>query len=103
VFWTNTPVPQPWPPFDDAAARRLMEHGWIKAATQPWDLQHPPQKTARAVRVQATCTLLRCALATAYRRQGARAALGAEPGGWQRWRRQLQAHNRDQLIVCARG
>jgi hypothetical protein len=23
--------------------------------------------------------------------------------GWQRWRRQLQEHNRDQLIVFARG
>ena len=23
--------------------------------------------------------------------------------GWQRWRRQLQEQNRDQLIVCARG
>jgi hypothetical protein len=26
-----------------------------------------------------------------------------EPVGWQRWRRQLMEHNRDQAIVCAQG
>jgi hypothetical protein len=34
-------------------------------------------------------TLLMFALATAYRWQDAKAALRAEPVGWQRWRRQL--------------
>ena len=28
---------------------------------------------------------------------------GGEPVGWQRWRRQLLAQTRDQMIVCAQG
>ena len=48
-------------------------------------------------------TLLLVALATAYRRHGERVALGGEPVGWQRWRRQLMEHNRDKVIVCAQG
>jgi hypothetical protein len=81
----------------------FMEHGGITEATPPWDVQHPPQTTARAGRVHGTCTLLRFALATASRRPHERAALGAEPVGWQRWRRQLQEPNREKLSVCARG
>ena len=48
-------------------------------------------------------TLLLFALATASRLPGERAALGGEPVGWQRWRRQLMEHNRDKVIVCAQG
>ncbi len=48
-------------------------------------------------------TLLMFALATAYRWQDAKAALRAEPVGWQRWRRQLLEQSRDQVIVCAQG
>ena len=102
MFLTHASVQQPLPPFaeDD---RSLIEPCCIKEAKQPWDLHHPPQNTARAVRVHGTFTRLMFALATAYRLQGEREALGAEPVGWQRWRRQLQEHNRDKLIVCARG
>ena len=103
MFLTKASVQQPWQPFAAAADRSRMEHGGLKAATPPWDVKHPPQKTARAVRVQGTFTRLLFALATAYRRPRERAALGAEPVGGQRWRRQLQEHNRDKLIVCARG
>jgi hypothetical protein len=103
VFLTNASVQQPVQLFDDDDDRSRMEHCCITEAQQPWDLKQPPQKTARAVRVQVTCTLLRFALATAYRLPREREALGAEPVGWQRWRRQLQEQNRDTLIVCARG
>jgi hypothetical protein len=50
VFLTNASVAKPLQPFDDE--RGLIEHCWIKAAKQPWDLGHPPQQNARAVRVQ---------------------------------------------------
>jgi hypothetical protein len=80
-----------------------METGWITDAQPPWDLQQPPQNTARAVRVHVTCTRRLVALATASRRPRAREARGAAPLGWQRWRRQLQAPNREKLSVCARG
>ena len=81
-------------------------HGYatgLKEAKQQWDVEHPPQKTARAVRVHVMCTLLMFALATAYRLPCEREATGGEPVGWQRWRRQLLEQNRDNVIVCAQG
>jgi hypothetical protein len=90
-------------PFDDDDARSLSENWCMKEAKQPWDLGHPPQKTARAVRVHVMFTLLMCALATAYRWQDEREAVGGEPIGWQRWRRQLLEQTRDQVIVVAQG
>jgi hypothetical protein len=62
---TQAPVAQPVQPFDDDDHRRLREHCGSKDATPPWDLGHPPQQTARAVRVHVMVTLLMCALATA--------------------------------------
>jgi hypothetical protein len=66
-------------------------------------LKHPPQKTARAVRVHVIFTLLMFALATAYRLQCEQADTGKEPVGWPRWRRQLLQQNRDTGIVFAQG
>jgi Transposase DDE domain len=103
VFLTNASVQRPLQPFDDYDDRSLIENCCIKETKQQWDLQHPPQKTARAVRVHVTFTLLMFALATAYRLQCEQAALGEEPVGWQRWRRQLQEQNRDKVIVFAQG
>jgi hypothetical protein len=68
-----------------------------------WDLGHPPQKTERPVRVHVVFTLLMFALATAYRLQCERAALGGEPVGWPRWRRQLLEQTRGKVIVFAQG
>jgi len=75
----------------------------LKAAKQQWELGHPPQKNARAMRVHVVFTLLMFALATAYRLECEREARGEEPVGWQRWRRQLLQQNRDKMIVCAQG
>jgi hypothetical protein len=101
VFLTNASVAQPWRPFDDADERSLIEHCCIKESTQQWSLQHPPQKTARAVRVHVMVTLLMFALATAYRLPCEQEDTGGEPVGWQRWRRQLLEHTRDLVIVFA--
>jgi hypothetical protein len=103
VFLTNASVQQPLQPFNDYDDRSLIENCCIKAAKQQWDLKHPPQKTARAVRVHVMFTLLMFALATAYRLQCEQEALGGEPVGWQRWRRQLVEQTRDQVIVFAQG
>lgn len=103
VFVTNAPVDQPLRPFDDYDDRSLIENCCIKEAKQQWDLGHPPQKTARAVRVHVIFTLLMFALATAYRLQCEREATGGEPVGWQRWRRQLLEQTRDRVIVFAQG
>jgi hypothetical protein len=101
VFLTNASVQQPLHPFDDYDERSLIENCCIKEAKQQWDLNHPPQKTGRAVRVHVLFTFLMFALATAYRLRCEQAALGAEPVGWQRWRRQLLEQTRDKIIVFA--
>jgi DDE family transposase len=103
VFLTNAPVEKPLQPFDDYDDRSLIENCCIKAAKQQWDLGHPAQKNARAVRVHVMFTLLLFALATAYRLQCEREARGGEPVGWQRWRRQLLEQSRDKVIVFAQG
>lgn len=103
VFLTNASVKEPLQPFDDYDDRSLIENCCIKEAKQQWDLGHPPQKTGRAVRVHVVFTLLMFALATAYRLRCEHTELGAEPVGWQRWRRQLLEQTRDQIIVFAQG
>jgi Transposase DDE domain len=103
VFLTNASVEPPLQPFDDDDDRSLIENGCSKEAKQQWDLKHPPQKTARAVRVHVVLTLLLFALATAYRLRCEARETGTEPVGWQRWRRQLLQQNRDKLIVFAQG
>jgi len=103
VFLTNASVQQPLQPFDDYDDRSLIENCCIKESKQQWSLRHPPQKTARAVRVHVVFTLLMFALATAYRLRCEALERGPEPVGWQRWRRQLLQQNRDKLIVFAQG
>jgi hypothetical protein len=55
------------------------------------------------VRVHVVFTLLRLALATAYRLPCEREATGGEPVGWQRWRRQLLEQTRDEVMVFTQG
>jgi hypothetical protein len=74
-----------------------------KESKQQWSLKHPPQRTARAVRVHVMFTLLLFALATAYRLPCEQEASGGEPVGWQRWRRPLLEQTRDHVIVYAAG
>jgi hypothetical protein len=101
VFLTNATVDKPLQPFDDYDDRSLIENCCMKESKQQWSLKHPPQKTARAVRVHVLFTLLMFALATAYRRQCEQVEAGAEPIGWQRWRRQLLEQTRDLVIIFA--
>jgi Transposase DDE domain len=103
VFLTNASVAKPLQPFDDYDNRSLIENCCIKEAKQQWDLDHPPQKSERAVRVHVMFTLLMFALATAYRLQCEREAMGGDPVGWRRWRRQLLEQTRDKVIVFAQG
>jgi hypothetical protein len=103
VFLTNASVANPLQVFDDYDDRSLIENCCIKETKQQWELGHPPQKTERAVRVHVMFTLLMFALATAYRLQCEREAMGREPVGWQRWRRQLLEQTREKVIVFAQG
>jgi hypothetical protein len=99
---TKASVATPLQPCDDDDDRRLIDTGCIKEAKPQWDLGHPPQKNARAVRVALVVTLLMFAWATASRVPCERDAVGGAVG-WQRWRRQLLEQPRDQVIVCAQG
>jgi Transposase DDE domain len=101
VFLTNAAVEQPLGPFDDCDDRRLIKNGCIKESKPQWSVKHPPQKTARAVRVHVLFTVLLFALATAYRLQCEQADTEGAPIGWQRWRRQLLEQTRDLVIVFA--
>jgi hypothetical protein len=103
VSLTNASVDKPLQPFDDDDDRSLIEHGCINESKQQGSVKHPPQKTARAVRVHVLFTLLLFALATAYRLQCEQEATGEEPVGWQRWRRQLLEQTRDLVMVFAEG
>jgi len=98
---TNAAVDKPLRPFDDDDDRSLIENCCSKESKQQWSLKHPPQKTARAVRVHVLFTLLMFTLATAHRLQCEQDAMGKEPVGWQRWRRQLLEQTRDQVIIFA--
>jgi hypothetical protein len=94
-------VDKPLQLFDDYDDRSLIENCYIKESKQQWSLKHPPQKTARAVDANVLFTLLLFALGTAYRLQCEQEAIGREPVGWQRWRRQLLERTRDHVIVFA--
>jgi hypothetical protein len=100
VFLTNAPVDRSLQPFDDEH-RSLIENCCIKESKQQWSLKHPPQKTARAVRVHVMFTVLMFALATAYRLQCEQEDRGGEPVGWQRWRRQLLEQTRHSALLLS--
>lgn len=103
VFLTNDAVAKPLTLFDAYDDRSLIENCCIKESKQAWNLKHPPKKTERAVQVHVLFTLSMFALATAYRLRAEQAAVGDEPVGWQRWRRQLIQQNRDKVIIFAQG
>jgi hypothetical protein len=103
VFLTNEAVAKPLTIFDAYDDRSLIENCCIKESKQAWNLKHPPKKTERAVQVHVLFTLAMFALATAYRLRAEQAAVGDEPVGWQRWRRQLIQQNRDKVIIFAQG
>jgi hypothetical protein len=102
-FLTNEAVDKPLRVFDAYDDRSLSENCCIKESQPAWHLKHPPQKTERAVQVHVFFTLAMLALATAYRWRAAQAAVGDEPVGWQRWRRQLFQQNRAKVIIVAQG
>jgi len=84
VFLTTATVDNPLQPFDDYHDRSLIANCCMTESKQPWSLKHPPQNTARAVRVHVLVPLLMFTLATAYRLPCEHLEAGAEPIGWQR-------------------
>ncbi len=111
VYLTNGPVTDPFVVFDDYDWRSVIENGIFKEGKHPWHLGHFPQKTEAAVMVHCSFTLAVMALCTAFRLEQAQQTSGldsADPPlssallqgeGVERWRRRLQAANRDKVIV----
>ncbi len=114
VYLTNGPVRDPFVAFDTYDWRSVIENGIFKEGKQPWHLEHFPQRTEAAVRVQCYFTLTVMALCTAFRlcqeatHTSPTAAddvdtpftstlLGGE--GMERWRHRLKEENRDHVIV----
>jgi hypothetical protein len=111
VYLTNGPVTDPFVVFDDYDWRSVIENGIFKEGKHPWHLGHFPQKTEAAVMVHCSFTLAVMALCTAFRLEQAQQTSGLDPAGpplssallqgegVERWRRRLQAANRDKVIV----
>jgi hypothetical protein len=127
VYLTNGAITDPFAVFDAYDWRSVIENGIFKEGKHPWHLTHFPQKTAEAVVVHCFFTLVVMALCTALRLWQAQdapddgpAGGSARPGrarpatvpleitllggeGTTRWRRRLQAANRDKVIVFVGG
>jgi hypothetical protein len=103
VFLPNEAITKPLKVFDFYDDRSLIATCCIKESKQAWNLKHPPQKSERALQGHVFFPLALFARATAYRLRAEQAAVGDEPGGGQRWRRQLIHQNRDKVIICAQG
>jgi hypothetical protein len=111
VYLTNGPVTDPFVVFDDYDWRSVIENGIFKEGKHPWHLGHFPQKTEAAVMVHCSFTLAVMALCTAFRLEQAQQTSGLDSAGpplssallqgegVERWRRRLQAANRDKVIV----
>ena len=112
VYLTNADVSNPFTIFDTYDWRSVIENGIFKEGKHPWHLLQFPKRTQAAVMVHCYFTLLVMGLCTAFRLWQAQlvasaqtqavpdassALLGAE--GTARWRKRLQEHNRDKVIV----
>jgi hypothetical protein len=95
AFLANASVAKPLQPFDDYNKRSLIDNCCIKEAKPRWELGHPPQKHARAVRVHVMFTLLLVALAAP--------TLGADPRPGDRLCSRLLWHLSSRHIVAAIG
>jgi len=67
VYLTNGPVRDPFVAFDTDDWRSVIKNGLFTEGKQPWHLEHVPQRTEAAVRVQCYVTLMVMALCTAFR------------------------------------
>ena len=102
VILDTDPSTDPFAGFDAYDDRSLIENMCNREAKASWFLEHHPKRSEAGVRVHASFVLMCMALVTAFRlhRQQAEEAesRGEEPG-IRRFRRQLEAANRDKVIV----
>jgi hypothetical protein len=92
----------PFVGFDAYDARSLIENTCIREAKESWFLEHHPKRSEAGVRVHAYFVFLCMAVVTAFRlyqQTVEEAESRGENTGICRYRRQLEAANRDKVIV----
>ena len=92
--------------FDAYDDRSLIENTCNREAKESWFLEHHPKRSEAGVRVHAWFVFLCMALTSAFRlhRQKCEQAESAgQDTGISRYRRQLEARNRDKVVVFCAG
>lgn len=102
VLLTTDPSDDPFVAFDAYDDRSLIENTCNREAKERWWLEHHPKRSESGVRVQAFFVFLCMALVAgfrAYKSKTDEAERRGQDTGIARYRRQLEAANRDRLIV----
>lgn len=102
VLLDTDPSTAPFAGFDAYDDRSLIENTCNREAKESWFLEHHPKRSEAAVRVHAYFVFTCMALVTAFRchQQAAEEAESqGEETGIGRFRRRLEARNRDKVIV----
>ena len=102
VILDTDPAAEPFVGFDAYDDRSLIENTCNREAKQSWFLEHHPKRSEAGVRVQAYFVFLCMAVVTAFRlyqHKVEEAESRGENTGIGRYRRQLEAANRDKVIV----
>ncbi len=102
VILDTDPSCDPFAGFDAYDDRSLIENTCNREAKESWFLEHHPKRSEASVRAHA-CFVFTCmALVTAFRQHqqaAEQAEIRGEETGIGRYRRQLEARNRDKVIV----
>ncbi|MEK7756387.1 MAG: hypothetical protein AAB385_04165, partial [Planctomycetota bacterium] len=102
VILTTDPATDPFVAFDAYDDRSLIENTCNREAKESWFLEHHPKRSEAGVRVHAYFVFLCMAVVTAFRlyqQKVEEAERRGEDTGIGRYRRQLEAANRDKVIV----
>lgn len=102
VILDTDPSDEPFSGFDHYDDRSLIENTCNREAKESWLLEHHPKRSEAGVRTHAYFVFTCMALVTAFRlhmQAVEEAELRGEETGISRFRRQLEARNRDRVIV----
>lgn len=102
VILTTDPADDPFVAFDAYDDRSLIENSCNREAKEHWFLEHHPKRSEAGVRVHAYFVFLCMALVAGFRAAKSKADEAERRGqdiGITRYRRQLEAHNRDKVAV----
>ncbi len=102
VILDTDPSSKPFAGFDAYDDRSLIENTCNREAKESWFLERHPKRSEAGMRLHAYFVLTCMALVTGFRlahQKAEEAELRGEETGMGRFRRQLEAYNRDRVIV----